>query len=132
MSDEEIVDNNGVSFHGEVCIIRADLEGVTELPQGAKEVKADEQKRLLVAHSESGHHHYVNAAEAKFYGTDDPLVCYLQVAGQEAYLRHAKPASAPDRHKTQRLLKNKAKGNGLFIVKKAREETPEGWRQVQD
>jgi len=87
----DAVMNKGLSFHGEIAIIRADLMGVTEIPHDAKEVQP-ENGLLLIAHSESGHHHYMEAAEARFYeGEEDKNICYLRVTGQEAYLKHMKP-----------------------------------------
>lgn len=122
---EKIVDHPGFSMHGELYIMRAELAGVECLPDDAREERPDAQNRHLVAHSESGHHHYVDAAEARFYTTSNAQVCYLQVdTGTHAYLRHAK--SGPDSHGTQRL------GPGLYKIHKQREMTPEGWRQVQD
>lgn len=122
---DKIVENKGLSFHGEVGIIRADLIGITEVPSDAKEVKP-ENGLLLIAHSESGHHHYVDATQARFFEGAGSDLCYLQLAGEVAYLKHMKPAGAPDRHHTQSL------DAPLYIIKKQREETPEGWRAVAD
>lgn len=124
---ENIVQTNGVSCHGECTLVLASLMGITELPPDAKEVKADKLGRLLVAHSESGHHHYVNGKGVKMYETNDPLVKFLDVEYEaHALLRHAKPVDDSQRHDTQRL------DSGLYRVTLQRESTPEGWRQVMD
>ena len=123
---EKVYDHPGVSFHGECAIIEASQLGITELPADAKEVKA-ENGMHLVAHSESGHHHYVDAAHARFYRSDNPDTCYLMIeAGNEAYLKHMKPSSDPDRHGTQRLQ------SPLYVINLQQEETPEGLRRVED
>jgi len=124
---EDFLVNDGLSFHGECAIIRADLLGEDSLPEDAVEVKPDAQGRLLVAHSESGHHHYIDEGAAVLYKTDNPLISYLQVeADAYAMLRHAKPKGDGDRHTTQRL------NGGLYKVNIQRESTPEGWRRVED
>jgi hypothetical protein len=124
---EKIVVNEGLSFHGECAIVRAELVGITELPKDAKMVEPDNQGRLLVAHSESGHHHYVDSDQAVLYKTDNPLIKFLQVEiDTHALLKHAKPMGEKDRHSTQDL------GPGLYKIINQREKTPEGWRQVAD
>lgn len=124
---EKILENNGLGFHGECTIVRADLIGEVELPSDAVEVKPDGQNRLLVAHSESGHHHYIDGGSATLYETSNPLVKYLNVeADTYALLRHAKPVTHKDRHQTQKI------NPGLYKVNIQREMTPEGWRAVQD
>ena len=124
---EKILKNNGLGFHGECAIVRASLVGEEKLPDDAKRVKPDEKNRLLVAHSESGHHHYVDNDQAVLYETSNPLVKYLQVElDSHALLRHAKPINDKDRHTTQKI------GSGLHKIYIQRESTPEGWRAVQD
>lgn len=119
-------ENCGVSFHGEVGIVRADLLGVTAIPDGAQEQLADSHGRLLVAHSESGHHHYVDAAQARFYEGANGL-CFLSVTGDFAVIQQAKPRTDPDRHQDQKLTAP------LYLVRRAREQTPEGfWAPVRD
>lgn len=119
----KIVDHPGVSMHGECYIVDAELLGITELPADATErISAD--SRHLVAHSESGHHHYVAAAEARLYGTSNPDICYL-VPTTDAYLRHAK--SGPETHGTQRLQAGK-----IYRISIQREAALEGWRRVAD
>lgn len=128
---EKILENTGLSFHGECAIIRADLLDEKNLPDDAVKVEPDAQGRLLVAHSESGHHHYVDGDQATLYRTSNPLINYLQVeADTHALLRHAKPVGEKDRHHTQRLDGNQ--GGGLYRINIQRESTPEGWRMVQD
>jgi hypothetical protein len=124
---EKIIKTNGVSFHGECTLVRADLLGIDSLPADAKEVERDNEGRLMVAHSESGHHHYIASPGARLYKTDNPLISFLQVeADAHALLRHAKPVSDSQRHGTQELP------SGLYRISIQRESTPEGWRKVAD
>ena len=79
---------------------------------------------LVVAHSETGHHHTVDG-EARLYEKTqrDPMICYLQIAGEFADVVHHRPH---DTHETLRLLK------GTYEVRRQREWTPEGLRRVED
>lgn len=97
------------------------IRRIDKLPNGVKEI-GPENDRLIVAHSETGHHHYINKAEARFYGTDDPMVCYLHVAG-EATLLHDRPF---DTHESIKIP------TGTFELRRQRESTPEGWRRIED
>lgn len=98
---------------------------IDKLPKGAKEQKT-EAGRIVVAHSETGHHHAIDA-----HGRDvvmhtvekDPMVCYLQIESDFADVVHHRPH---DTHETMRLL------NGCWEVRRQREHTPQGWRQVAD
>ena len=92
------------------------------IPAKYKEV-ASKDSRHVVAHSETGHHHWVDSSMAQLF-TDpgDPMVCYLRVEG-EADLTHARPY---DTHKTLTLTK------GTWQLRRQREYTPQGWRRVED
>lgn len=124
---EKILENSGLGFHGECTIVRADLVGETELPSDAERVEPDSQNRLMVAHSESGHHHYIDGDQAVMFKTSNPLVKYLQIElDSHALLRHDKPLSHKDRHDTHKIP------SGLYKVNIQREDSPEGWRKVID
>lgn len=99
------------------------FERVEKLPDGVKEIKA-ENGRLVIGHSETGHHHYVEKAQARFYGTDDPNICYLTIDGKYADLIHDK--TGPDVHETVKIP------NGTFRVRKQQEYMFDSWRRVQD
>ncbi len=92
-------------------------------------VEQPHKGRLVVAHSETGHHHAVDDPAVKLFEkvTRDPMVCYLQIAGEAQFAEvvHHRPH---DTHETLRLL-----GNGsTWEVRRQREYTPEGWRRVED
>lgn len=86
----------------------------------------------IVAHSETGHHHVVEAAPgstATLYRkagqetVESSMVSYLEVAGEVANLVHKRPW---DTHETLALAE------GTWEIRRQREHTPTGWRQVQD
>lgn len=98
------------------------LRKIGLLPKGATEVQAD-GGRVVVAHSETGHDHYLESNGVKFYRHTDPLVCYLRVDGPHADVVHARSF---DTHETLRLTP------GIWEVRRQREMTPEGWKRVED
>jgi len=101
---------------GDLLIRRIDT-----LPEGVKEIQSKDGKHI-VAHSETGHHHFIKKAEARFYGTDDPMVCYLQVE-EGAILTHDRSF---DTHAPLFIP------SGTFELRRQREHTPAGWRRIED
>lgn len=86
---------------------------------------------IVVAHSETGHHHSIDKWDGVtlFRDPKDPLVCYLQLDGLEfADVVHHRPF---DTHETVRLLGTPGKKT-TYEVRRQREYTPEGWRRVED
>lgn len=96
---------------------------VEALPAGA--VEHDDVGKIVVAHSETGHHHTVDAARARRFEVDDPLVCYLRVTEPFAEVVHER---AWDTHAPIRLLG----GGRVHEVRRQREATPDGWERVRD
>lgn len=96
---------------------------IKALPADAVEQKSEGP--IVVAHSETGHHHAIEPGEAKLFEKleRDPMICYLAVAGEHADVVHHRPH---DTHETVRLL------GGLWEVRRQREWTPEGLRRVED
>lgn len=63
---------------GDLLLVR-----IEALPEGVL-APAAEEGRYVVANSETGHHHTVNASMSRFYADPkDARVCYLQVTGPE-------------------------------------------------
>lgn len=97
--------------------------------------KAVERKRtgpLVIAHSETGHHHAIESkAVSHFEIPGDPLVCYLRLddglgdLGGVDVVHHR----AWDTHETVRLL---GQPGDVWEVRRQREWSPEGWRRVED
>lgn len=109
-------------FQGDVMFRR-----VASIPDDATAVV--ERGPIVVAHSETGHHHSIDSREGvQFYRSADPLTCYLSIEGAEdgggcADVVHHRPT---DTHETLRLPA------GAWMVRRQREYTPEGWRRVED
>ena len=105
-------------FQGELCFRR-----VAELPrEGLREaVRVDGV--LIVGHSETGHHHVVEAADARLLESPDPLVAYLVAEGAYADVTHLREF---DTHATLSLAQ------GTWQVIRQREHSPAGWRPVAD
>lgn len=101
---------------------------VSDIPPSARAVAA-ECGELIVTHSETGHHHVmvldrktdVPAVEM-FNSADNPLLAWLRVNRPTA-LEHRRP------HDTHESIMFEP---GVYEVRRQREHTPEGWRQVQD
>ena len=59
---------------GDVLFLEVDA-----VPSGCTEAKRDERNQLVVAHSETGHHHVVDTAGARLWNVPgDPLTSYLE------------------------------------------------------
>lgn len=105
-----------IAFQGDIMLIRVDKlpEDATVIPQ---------KNEIIVAHSETGHHHVVKERDVVYHSTENPLVAYLEVNGVHADLIHERPF---DTHAPLRLPR------GIWEVRRQREHTPEGWRMIED
>ena len=114
---------NEVCAQGDVLILRADAIPASAVPVAAT------SGCIVVTHSETGHHHVmvldreadVPAVEM-FSSSNNPLLAWLKVNRPTA-LEHQRP------HDTHEPIMFEP---GLYEVRRQREHTPEGWRQVQD
>ena len=108
------------------CAAQGDLyiSRIEELPEGLKPILPTEGQ-YIVAHSETGHHHVVEAEGCSYYEmADDPLTAYLEVVdATEVTLKHLR---AWDTHEPLTI------GPGIYRIRRQREYTPEGWRRVAD
>lgn len=103
------------------------LRRVEKLPANVKPLAA-QGGVLVVAHSETGHNHVIDERpNVKWYSGDDPMVSYLEVVeatdATETLLRHLR---GHDTHKTLVIPP------GVFMLRRQREHTPQGWRRVED
>lgn len=103
------------------------IRRISALPPSAKPLQ-DEHGVFVVAHSETGHNHVVDATpNVSWYAGEDPQVTYLQVIeatdATEVLLRHLR---GYDTHKTIVIP------TGVFELRRQREYTPQGWRRVED
>lgn len=109
---------SSICFQGDVMFRR-----VAALPKDSTETLA--KGPVVVAHSETGHHHAIAQGEARLFEKleRDPMVCFLQIDGAHADVVHHRPH---DTHETIRLLQ------GCWEVRRQREWSPEGLRRVED
>jgi len=113
---------NKAGAQGDVRLVRVD-----RLPSGVAECAAAEGQFVL-AHSETGHHHVMvldrkeTKPNVRMYSGDNPLLAWIEVNRPTALLhKRGFDTHAP-------LLVQP----GIYEVRRQREYTPEGFRQVQD
>lgn len=105
----------GIVFQGDIA-----MERIATLPKGATP-----QKGNVVAHSETGHHHVAERAKV-FTQPDDGQTLYMRAIGKSIDVVHKRNY---DVHETIRL---ESQPGDIWRIRRQREWTPEGWRQVQD
>lgn len=99
---------------------------VSELPAGLVERKP-ENGAIIVTHSETGHHHLMlldrnEVPAVQMFDGKNPLVSWLKVNRPTA-LDHKR-----DHHTHESIMFQP----GMYEVRRQVEQTPEGWKQVQD
>lgn len=112
-----------VCAQGDVLVRR-----VSDIPHTAVAAIPD-RGRIVVTHSETGHDHVMvlddddsTPAVEMFNCADNPLISWLRVNRPTA-LEHLRP------HDTHEPILFQP---GAYEVRRQREHTPEGWRQVVD
>lgn len=100
------------------------LERVDALPSDVTEVAA-EDGRYILAHSETGHHHVMEARpDVKMYRDKrDPLVAYV-------YMDTPAPLVHLRSYHTHQTIAPKI--GGWFRVRSQRQATPQGWERAAD
>jgi len=121
-----------IGAQGDVMFVRVD-----DLPDNVPLRLLPGAGRVVVAHSETGHHHVAVAEDVQLYGTDDPMVTYL-VTDNDVDVVHERPF---DTHEPLRLVvggkkgrtpAKKSKKKSVWQVRRQRESSPEGSRRVAD
>lgn len=97
------------------------IRKVSSIPADATRVEGS--GRVVVAHSETGHHHAIDDDGVVRFTVQDPLICYLQVDGAFADIVHHRPW---DTHETVRL----DGGGQCYEIRRQVETTPEGWQRM--
>lgn len=111
-----------VCAQGDVLIRR-----VKSMPKDAKAEMAANGE-IIVTHSETGHHHVMvldredTPSVEMFSSRDNPLLAWIKV-NRPSVLEHRRP------HDTHEPIQF---APGIYEIRRQREHTPEGWRQVQD
>lgn len=103
------------------------IRKIESLPVGVKPENA-EKGVFVVAHSETGHNHVIEATpNVQLYTTGDPMISYLQVIEAtdeaETIIKHLRSF---DTHEPIKI------DPGIYEIRRQREYTPEGWRRVED
>ncbi len=99
------------------------FERVASLPKDVAVVADVTGGVLVIAHSETGHHHVMDARSAEMYRLPEEIYeCFLVVKEPTA-LEHLRPF---DTHEPIMFEP------GIYHVRRQREYTPEGWRRTQD
>lgn len=98
------------------------IRRVAALPAEAVETAAENGVHVI-AHSETGHHHVMEAARVKRYTLPDSIMDCLLVVEEPTALTHLR---AHDTHEPILF------GPGVYHVRRQREYTPQGWRAAQD
>jgi hypothetical protein len=110
-----------IAAQGDVLFRRVD-----RLPDEVK--KQERRGSIVVAHSETGHHHVIRSPNVELYRGADPLVSFLRLDCDFADVEHMRPFHT---HETLRLLGAEGVPT-YFEVRRQREHVPEGWRQKRE
>ena len=102
---------------GDIYIRRID-----SLPANAIAEKS-ENGRVIVTHSETGHHHVMDAKTVTMYRLPGSIMDCLLVVNQPTALEHLR-----EQDKHEPILFDK----GIYHVRRQQEYTPEGLRRVED
>ncbi len=105
-----------MAAQGDVMFIRVD-----KLPYGLEKVNPINDHHV-VAHSETGHHHTIEAEHTSFYKTGDDLLSYFSVDVPTPIIHER----AFDTHEPIMIPV------GDYMVRRQREYTARGFRKVQD
>lgn len=102
---------------GDIYITR-----IERLPKEAVVVAAD-AGRVIVTHSETGHHHVMDAKSVTMYRLPDSIMDCLLVVDSPTALEHLR------QHDTHEPIMFE---RGTYHVRRQREYTAEGFRRVED
>jgi hypothetical protein len=102
---------------GDILIRRVD-----KLPPGVVPV-APEGGRVIVTHSETGHHHVMLAERTKAYKLPDSIMDIFLAVEEGDTLEHLR------QHDTHESIRFEP---GIFHVRRQREYVSEGFRRVED
>lgn len=106
-----MIEVHGQAAQGDVLFRR-----VEQIPRDAREQARD--GAIILAHSESGHHHVIATPDTRLFNTLNPRVSYLRLDGPFADVVHQRPFHT---HETLRL-RGSSHGPTYFEVRRQREE----------
>ena len=108
---------DGPVAQGELYIRRIDT-----IPPGLEPVAA-EGGHTILGHSETGHHHVMDARTTTLYRLPEEIYELFLVATEDTPLTHLRDF---DTHEPIMFPA------GNYVVRRQREYTPEGWRRAAD
>lgn len=111
---------SNIAAQGELRFIR--LADSYEIPSNAEKIEP-EHGRVIVGHSETGHHHVMEADRTTLYRLPGSILDCLMVVEKPDVLTHLREF---DTHEPIFFEP------GKYKVTTAREYTPEGWRRSAD
>ena len=130
-----MINVKNIAAQGDVLFRR-----VGGIPANARESAQTGKGPIVVAHSETGHHHVIESSGVTLFDllapsfsgvsppTVNPLISYLKLDGAFADVVHRR---SHDTHETLRLL-GAENGPAYYEVRRQREHTPLGWRRALD
>jgi hypothetical protein len=98
------------------------IRRIESLPANAVAV-APENGKVIVTHSETGHHHVMEAENVTMFKLPDSIMDCLLVVKEPTTLEHLR------HHDTHEPILFE---RGTYHVRRQREYTPEGFRRVED
>lgn len=98
------------------------IRKIDKLPVGVIETQP-ENGRVIVTHSETGHHHVMDAEAVTMYRLPDSIMDCLLVIDKPTALEHLREQ---DTHEPIMFDK------GIYHVRRQQEYTPQGLRRVED
>lgn len=109
---------DNVARQGEMRFERLDA-----IPKHGDEIKDILNGKLVIGHSEQGHHHVMEATKTRMYKLPDSITQCLLVVDEPNALDHSR---STDTHDSIMFKK------GTYLVRRGREHTSEGWRLSRD
>lgn len=106
-----------ICAQGDILIQRID-----KLPENVIPVEPENGK-IIVTHSETGHHHVMTMERTKAYRLPDSIMDIFLTVEQGDVLEHLRP------HDTHEPIQFEP---GIYHVRRQREYVPEGFRRVED
>lgn len=98
------------------------IQRIDKLPDGVVPV-APENGKVIVTHSETGHHHVMTMERTKAYRRPDSIMDIFLAVEQDDVLEHMRPN---DTHESILFKPN------FYRIRRQREYVPEGFRRVED
>lgn len=109
---------SNVCAQGDILITR-----IGRLPKGTVPVEDRHDGKIIVTHSETGHHHVIDGDVVEMRRLPDSIMDCFLVVRKPAVLEHLRQV---DTHESISF------SPGTYHVRRQREHTPEGWRRVED